>query len=339
MRNGLLALVLMCILTPRLHAVTPAELEANPLWMPESASVKVDLNFTDGAKVKAGEKYKIYQLKDGELRLWFPNGKSTFSVTVDQSSLIADAEAALEKLTPAQRELSPRLIAERQDIWPLKVKLGDTVTYDDGSRLSKGAEFTVTGYDGQAVQVFESRKNMLFNVNPAVTDFFARCMENVESPKPSRLYQELAGSVVNATTLEPFDFLAEGGPEYLAVYYAAAWCPYCAQTSPEVMKWYEENEAREKKRIEMVLVSRDKSRAELSRHIESLKFRSSVVPFDKVMEMIVLRNTPDNAGLPYLFVVDRAGNVVLQSLGGQPMDRTQDMLTRMRALQAKLDAE
>src|SRR5690606_17490294 len=133
---------------------------------------------------------------------------------------------------------------------------------------------------------------------PSVTNFFDACLDNAKAPKASRLYQELVANVVDAQTLKPADFLANDGPEYTAIYYAADWCPYCAQTSPEVMKWYEENEAREKKQVEMVLVSHDKSRAELTRHIKALNFRSPLAPFDKVPSMIVLRSTPADSGLP-----------------------------------------
>lgn len=332
-------LACLAVFTCSVHAVTPAELAANPLWMPAETSITQDLSFSDGKRARKGVNYRIFALEGDQLRLWFPDGRSTFNIAVAQTKLVEDAEARLKKMSPAQRELSTAALVERSELWPLQVKLVDTVTYDNGSRLTKNSQMTVTSFDGTQVQVYEPRKNALYNVNVSITDFFDRCLENADAPRPSRLYQELAATVVAPDTLKPIDFFADGGPEYLAIYHAADWCPYCAQTSPEVMKWYRENQAREKKQIEMILVSHDKSRAEMTRHIKALQFQSPLVPFDKLQAMILLRNTPESSGLPDLFVVDRTGAVVLPSTADQPMERINDMLSRMRALQAKLDAE
>lgn len=320
-------------------AVSVADLAANPLWMPATTSVKVDLSFTSGEKIRAGRDYKVYAVDGDQLRLWFAHGKGTFNVSVSDSQLLEDAEKRLAGMTDAQRELSPEVIAQRQDVWPLDVTMNRTITYDNGSSLRSGAAYTVTKFDGKQLEVFDARRNALFNVAPGDTDFYALCLEHAAVPPPSRLYRELARHVRDAGTLQPAgeEFLKGGGPEYIAIYYAAGWCPYCAQTSPGVMEWYQENEAREKKSIELVMVSRDKNSRQLQDHIAKLGFRSWVVSYDDVAPMIVLRNTPDSAGLPYLFVVDRQGNVVLQSTGEPPMERTQDMLARMRQLQTQLD--
>ena len=60
--------------------VTTAELEGNPLWLPETTSIKGDLSFTSGEKVTAGRAYTIYAVKGDQLFLWFSHGRGTFKV-------------------------------------------------------------------------------------------------------------------------------------------------------------------------------------------------------------------------------------------------------------------
>ncbi len=313
--------------------VTLAELRRNPLWMPEATALTQDITFGDGARVKAGRRVRIYSLDNKVCRLWFPDGRSTFSVDPAATTLLRDADALVAGLTPAQRQLSPGALRGRKDLWPLQVTLKDAQDYNDGTKLPAGAAFLLVDFDGRKVKILERKKRVLYLIEPSATDFYSACLDAVVTPPPaSRLYRELAPHVADSATLGPVDFLADGGPQYLAVYYAAGWCPYCAQTSPDVVEWYAGLRRENDNRFALLIVSRDKSVPEMKAHLAKLGVPALVLPFDKAGEAFLLSQADDVRSLPSLFVVDRRGEVVIPGGAGMPKDRTLRVINAAKRL-------
>ncbi|AHF93146.1 hypothetical protein OpiT1DRAFT_00363 [Opitutaceae bacterium TAV1] len=314
-------------------AVTPADLRRNPLWLPETTTLKKGLAFADGTSIQAGQSLRISGIDNKGCQLWFPDGKSIFSVDISDTTLIQDADARLATFTPEQQKLTPAALRNRKELWPYTVQLRDEQAWNDGTVLAAGKSFPLMEFDGRQLNILQPEKNVTYRVDPAATDFYAACLQAVVTPPPaSRLYQELATGVVDAATLEPVDFLHDGGPEYLAIYYTAGWCPYSAQATPDVMKWYAGLKDRDDSHIKLLIVSRDKSIPEMKDYLKKIDFSSLLVPFDKVNRMFLLNQTTVLGSIPHLVVVDRSGKLVIPGGSGQPKDRIDKVLKQIEAL-------
>ncbi len=146
----------------------------------------------------------------------------------------------------------------------------------------------------------------------------------------------MRANAIRADTGKPADLPDEGGPRFLAIYHAAAWCPYCEQCTPDVTKWYEELRASGDKSIELVLLSADKSPAEFQKHLKDKKMTWLAVPTERNDHTFVLSKLFPNRPTPWLYVVDRQGNTVVDGdVEGQPRERTQAVIERIKELQRK----
>ncbi len=310
-------------------------LERNPHWLPEKVKLTVPVSFGNGLEFNEGDEFEIQRLERGSLYLWQPGANATLSVTPDMTTLLADAAARFDAWTPEQQAFKPTDFKKRSDLWPLKVTIRREESFSDGTVFKPGEQWPVTEFDGKSVRIIDVAKNQWFPLNPRNTDFYDQVIDAVANPRPARLLQELSGSIVRLDTGEPVDLLSdEDAPPYLAIYYAAGWCGYCAQTTPVIMEWYNESRAAGDDSIELVLVSRDKSEEEMVQHIADKGLKGFGVPFGQHSSMVVLRNTPASSGLPYLFVIDREGKVVIDSSSEMPLPRTERAIREMKKLQA-----
>ena len=86
--------------------------------------------------------------------------------------------------------------------------------------------------------------------------------------------------------------------KYLAIYHAAAWCPFCEQCTPDVTQWYADLRAGGDKSIEVVLLSADKSPAEFRKHLQDKKMTWLAVPMDAAKRASVRSVNPARLGRP-----------------------------------------
>jgi hypothetical protein len=338
-RTAGLALAALLVTTPLSRANDLAELERNPHRVPETVKAKNDLEFSSGLVIKAGDVLRVQRIEGGELFLFQPDGNMLLTLDVAETTLLEDAAARYAAWTPEQQKLTLADFQSRKELWPYRVRIRREQAFQDGTKLAAGTDWPMMSYDGANVLVLDPVKYASFNLDPAATDFYDRVVAAVKTPPPSRLVQELSENVVRIGTGERVDLLAADAPPYLAIYHAAGWCGYCTQTTPQVLAWYEESKARGDRSIELLVISGDKTAADMQTHLKAKGFGGLTVPHGKDKPMFLLRETTVYNGLPNLIVVDRTGKLVIDSTNEMPMERTQRTLAQMRELQKKHAAQ
>lgn len=123
---------------------------------------------------------------------------------------------------------------------------------------------------------------------------------------------EVAAPTAMARATAQISFLTDAKPAPDAAYYmyvnSAYWCGPCRRYMPEIIAAYEE--MRKDNRMDVILLSHDRSEKGALRYIELYS-----IPFSAVMyhskERAMLPGAPDNViGIPYIVVVDAQGNTV-----------------------------
>ncbi len=330
-----IALAILALTAAHAFAADPLkfnDLRRNPLWLPASTTLTNEIVFGDGSKLPVGQSAAIRTLDGRQVVLWWPGRDTTFTVAPESTTLLADASAHVAKFTPAQKALTPAALRTRKDLWPYTVTFREKQEFNDGTVFNVGDKLPLSEFDGRKVKLIEPTRYVAYTFDPEITDFYEASLRNLVTPSPSRLDQELASAIVSASTLKPVDLLADTATEYFAIYHAAAWCPYCAQTTPDILAWYQKLRASGDTRIRLVVISGDKSSEEFRTHAAKFGPDAFAVSYEKAPKLFVLNQTAGPRSLPHFYVVDRAGKTVIPAMSGQPQDRVRAVLSRLGSL-------
>jgi thiol-disulfide isomerase/thioredoxin len=101
---------------------------------------------------------------------------------------------------------------------------------------------------------------------------------------------------------------------YIVLYFSAGWCPDCRRFSPTLVAAYDRQPT---KQFEVLLLSRDKSQADMLKYMRTDKMKWPALAFDKLGEAQDLKKYFSSKGIPCLSVIDPEGKVVLQSKSDQ----------------------
>jgi thioredoxin-related protein len=306
-------------------------LRDNPQWLPAQTSVTKAVEFQSGLKISPQDKLEIggFEAEGVVLR----KGTNEFLLPVAQTKLLADADAYRSKFTPEQQKLTARELLQRKELWPYSVKPKKSVRFEDRTAFEAGKAYPLWSVEKDGLHVYFERKAQTYTLSPGETDYFESALAAVIKP-PSRLFDEVRANAIRADTGKPADLPDEGGPRYLALYHAASWCPYCEQCTPDVTKWYEELRASGDKSIELVLLSSDKSPAEFQKHLKDKQMKWLAVPMERNNHTFVLSKLFPNRPTPWLYVVDRQGNTVVDGdVEGQPKERTLAVIEKIKQFQ------
>lgn len=314
--------------------ITLNELRRNPLWLPPTTTLKKDLSFTDGTTLRAGQALDVRAIERNQVVLASQADNMTFNVDPAATTLLADATARVSAFTPEQKQLTPATLRSRRDLWPYMVTFRDKKEFNDGTVFEVGTKLPLAEFDGRQVKLIEPEKYITYTFSAETTDFYDACLQAVLSPGPSRVYQELAGVLSAGDSTQTVDLLGENAPEFLVIYHAADWCPYCAQTSPDVISWYRELKEAGDKRFQLVIISNDKSPEEFRRHLGKFGPAAVATPPEISPKLFVLNQTTGvrSRSLPDFYVIDRAGKVVIPAANGMPVDRVRAVLDRTKTL-------
>ncbi len=118
---------------------------------------------------------------------------------------------------------------------------------------------------------------------------------------------------------------------YTVLYFAAGWCPDCRRFSPAFVSAYEHQPAG-RKRFEVLLLSKDRSEAELLKYMQSEKMKWPALAFDKVASASDLQKFHGGKGIPWLTVINQKGDILFQSTSDQD---ALDVLQRLQELAAR----
>jgi len=120
----------------------------------------------------------------------------------------------------------------------------------------------------------------------------------------------------NPLSLIPSKLLNKGGEvddssvksaSVVAIYFSAHWCPPCRGFTPLLAEAYEEW-IKEKKSVEVVFVSSDRSDEEYKSYLATMPWVS--VPHSDTSSVNALKTHFKVSGIPTLIVLDKNGNIV-----------------------------
>jgi hypothetical protein len=313
-------------------------LRANPQWMPAQTTVIKAAQFQSGLKLAAGEKVDVVGFQDNGLIL--RKGTSKFMMNVPQTTLLKDADAYKAKFSEDQQKLTAKDLLTRKELWPYLVTMKNDVAFQDRTTFSAGKTYPLWTIEEDGLHVYYEKNGQTYAIDAGDTDFYEKALNGLIDP-PSRLFDEVRVNAIHADTgkaLEPTELAAPdaGGPKYLALYHAGAWCPHCETSTPDVVKWYDDLKAAAGDKpveIELVLLSADKSPQEFKKHISEKKMNFLAIPMDRNKKAFVLAQLFPQRPTPWLYVVDRDGNTVVDGdADGSAKERTLTVIERINAL-------
>jgi thiol-disulfide isomerase/thioredoxin len=115
--------------------------------------------------------------------------------------------------------------------------------------------------------------------------------------------------------------------DYVLLYFTAGWCAPCRAFTPQLIQYYNENRSLGK--WEVIVVSKDHSESEFQDYLRSAKMPWAAIPYERV-EPSGLSQRFQISGIPNFVVLDRTGNVVINSRSGGRDKALADFQARLR---------
>lgn len=296
-------------------SLTLNDLRNNPERWPAAVTVPRDLKFQGGAGVKKGQEVRLVEFSGNEVVL--DDGKGlVFGLPPAETDLLARANEAWARLTPAQREVTAAALAKDRDLWPLRVRSAAEFELTDGTVLKAGGEYDLLSVGRNEVQLYSPEHKTTLAAPLPSTDLFARARALVLVPaaeRPSRIAAALSGTLVGADG-QPADAAGLAEAQVFALYYGASWCAPCRKFSPELVKFV--NRVGPKNpRLTVVLMSNDKADAAMYGYMKEEKMPWAAMPLDKLNARPTLTGYV-KGGIPQLVIVDRQGKILADSYRG-----------------------
>jgi hypothetical protein len=322
--------VLLC--TTQLSAVTVSELRSNPIWQPATTTLKRAVTLSGGRVFPVGYVAKVDGFEGNSVIVESHDGKSRFKMEMKDVTVLEDAKKHVDAFTPAQRKLTPASLSQNQALWPYTVTLTAPVNFGDGTGIPTGTQLVLESFNGHEVTAISHELRGKYTIPVTGTDFYASCLQAVLTPPAPRLFQEIDTYAIDAQSRQPSDLLKDGGPDFLAVYFAANWCPFSTKASPSVTALFNQLAEAGDERIKLVLISNDNTPAEFRTHLNKLAVKGYAVAPDRVNYLRLLRDLQPLRSLPTLYVVDRNGRVVISKDLPNSVLATEDVLASIKTL-------
>jgi nucleoredoxin len=113
--------------------------------------------------------------------------------------------------------------------------------------------------------------------------------------------------------VETFDATPLKDAKYIAIYYSASWCGPCRAFTPDLVKWYKRNKAKNP-HFELVFVSSDRSAADMAAYMKGDDMEWPALAFDKKKDSGSAAVTKySGRGIPCLVLIDEKGTVLSDS--------------------------
>jgi len=309
-----------CFATSSLWSATPdtltlADLSRHPERWPESIVATRDYAFSSGAKVRKGQTLRVIELNGGQVGVEAVGGVS-FEISVQESGVLAAANAAWAKLTPAQRQVDVAYLAATSSLWPERVRCINKLQFG-GQVVPAGSEHALLACSRDEVKIYVESAHTTLTVDLRDTDIIARARERAllaPEKRSSRLVAALQGKLIDAKG-QPFDGKAFDDAQVFVLYYGASWCGPCHKFSPSLVEFVNKT-ATQNPRMAVVMMSNDKSDAELQGYMQEQKMPWPAMPLSTLLKTPLLTFYA-KTGIPQLLVLDRYGRVLSDSYDGE----------------------
>lgn len=320
-------------------ALTWKDLAARPELWPHRCKVTKDQKWDNGQAVAAGSELAVVELQ-GDFAVLAIAARQHSQFRPDDTDLLAIANAAYAALTPAQREIDAKTLAQRPDLWPAKVKTTgqlDEVGHKADTTIAAGSELDFGSFDGQYIRVRSPKVEFLRALRITETDFVERMRAALARPQAKgghRVLRELEGKLVHATTGARKKVSASAPPEFVLLYFSAGWCPGCQEFSPKLVSFHKQQAAHAGKRFQTIWITRDKSEADMQRYAKQHDFPWLTVPW-KELDKASITRAHAGSGIPELVLLDAKGAVVATTYDGDEYKEPERVL---KALEERLGA-
>jgi nucleoredoxin len=141
----------------------------------------------------------------------------------------------------------------------------------------------------------------------------------------------------NMVTLQGGDLKRARGADlsqakYIALYQSAHWCPPCRKFTPKLVDFYNEQK-REHPNFEIIFVSSDRDADAMAGYMKELKMPWPAVDYDRRKSSQVRKSSGN--GIPCLMILDRDGNVIMDSYNGDDYIGPTRVMNRLAELIAE----
>ena len=302
---------------------TPARVQAETLALPNLVNradlwpTAVTLNrafdFAGGTSVKAGQSVKVLEF-DGARVVVDAGDDLVFAITPGDCDLLAAANKAWSALTPAQRAIDARTLAEDASLWPERITSSAAFGLEDGTRLEPNGEYEFLSYDGQSVRFYSTQHRMTLDAALAQTDLIARARQRAliePAKRPSRVAAVLKKSLVDSAG-KPHAGAGFDDAQIFVLYSGASWCPPCRRFSPRLVEFVNKV-GKDNPRLATVLLSNDREDEQLHEYMQDEKMPWPAVPLEALQKAPLLLGYSGRS-IPHLVIVDRYGLVLASSV-------------------------
>lgn len=311
---ALLGLGVVSLWSATPEVLTPADLVRHPERWPESIVATRDYTFSGGAKVKKGQVLRVQEVDAGKVVVAAP-GDLFFDIPIQESGVLAAANSAWAKLTPAQRQIDVDFLVATPSLWPERVRFTSTLQFD-GQKLSAGSEYPLLTCTRNEVNVFVESANTTLSVEWSATDIVARARERAlfaPEKRSSRVASALQGKLIDAKG-QPFDGKGFDEAQVFVLYYSASWCGPCHKFSPSLVEFVNKAAA-QNPQMAVIMMSNDKSDAELLGYMKEQRMPWPAMPLSRLQKTPLLLSYTKGS-IPQLLVLDRDGRVLSDSYKG-----------------------
>jgi hypothetical protein len=251
------------------------------LW-PAQCSAKSEMKFDGGVVVRAGQKLTVLKISADEAQLQTLDGRTTFTAEPDEIDLLAVARTEYARLTPKQRALTYDTLLQQKDLWPLNLKLTQTIDFPGGKTVRQGEPLILLEAQPGKLLVKAEALKATFNVFPPSTDFMAQARKLVEDPNAAPRFvtaqqaadvqrqasadksradaekariaeearrrvgpviAELQPQLVSSVTGKAAPIDEKTLPRYIVFYRGSSTCPITRQFTPTLVRYYQQAKA------------------------------------------------------------------------------------------------
>lgn len=330
------ALGLQCALAANVLAAVPeklllGDLVNHPERWPAEVTAKSEMQFGGGLAIKAGQKLRLADLQGQDVVVEV-KPENMAAISAEECDLLEAANAQWSTLTPEQKELDFKKLANDATLWPEKVKCFGGFNIDGGKTIPAGQELYLSTIDAMGgISIYCEDPEARLSARVTDTDLISRARELAKTEpakRKSRIVEALRGKMIDSKG-NPVEPAGLESAKLIVVYHGASWCGPCQKFSPTLVKFVSES-GKDNPGLFVVMLSADTKDKDLFAYAEHGKMPWPLVTKENVDKMPLFKSMFSNF-IPHLLVLDHNGKVLASSEAGGRYDNQ----TPMRVL-AKL---
>lgn len=128
------------------------------------------------------------------------------------------------------------------------------------------------------------------------------------------LFKILNDSLVNARKEAVSAQKALAGKDFILLYFSAHWCPPCRQFTPELVKFYNDHQA--KGSYEVIFISSDRNQTDMQNYMRDMRMPWLAVAYGSVCAQ-QLKDHYSGQGIPRLVMLNSDGKIISDSFKGK----------------------